>query len=126
VREIASEKSARDDALSLRDIPFHQAAKSDYPSYSAYVQIVLQNCHSRRFIITNKGYIGIAPEEVEVGDQIRICVGAAIPFAFRKVQGEYYKPSSEQFQLVGECYVEEKAWRDLKRGSDASQYIDIV
>jgi hypothetical protein len=130
VREMASERSggkeSGDATLSFNDIPFHQAAKSQPPSYRDYVQFVLQNCHSRRFIITNKGYIGIAPEEVEVGDQIRICVGAAIPFAFRKVQGEYYKPSSEQFQLVGECYVEEKAWRDLKRGSDASQYIDIV
>jgi hypothetical protein len=126
VREMASEKSAGDDALSFRDIPFHLAAKSDYPSYSAYVQFVLRNCHSRRFIVTDKGYIGIAPEEVEVGDQVHICAGAAIPFAFRKVQGESYQHGSEQFQLVGECYVEEKAWRDLKRGSDAPQYIDIV
>jgi hypothetical protein len=117
VREMAS----GGDALSFRDIPFHQAAKSDYPSYSAYVQFVLRNCHSRRIIITDSGYVGLAPEEVEVGNLVYICVGAAIPFVLRKVQGE-----SEQFQLVGECYVEDKARSDLKRRSDVPQYIDIV
>jgi hypothetical protein len=126
VREMASEKSAGDDALLFRDIPFHQAANDQDYSHRAYVQFVLQNCHSRRFFITDKGYIGIAPEEVELGNLVYICVGATIPFALRKVQGDSYKHGSEQFQLVGECYVEDKAWRDLKRGSDAPQYIDIV
>jgi hypothetical protein len=126
VREMASEKSAGDDTLLFRDIPFHQAANDQNKSYRAYVQFVLQNCHSRRFFITDRGYIGIAPEEVEVGNLVYICVGAAIPFALRKVQGDSYKHGSEQFQLVGECYVETKAWSDLKRRSDAPQYIDIV
>ena len=110
-----------EDTLPFRDIPFHLAAKSDYPSYRAYVQFVLRNCHSHRFIITDTGYIGLAPEEVEVGNLVYICVGAAIPFALREVQGE-----SKQFQLVGECYVEDKAWSDLKEGSDAPQYINII
>jgi hypothetical protein len=126
VREMASERSSGDNALSFRDIPFHQAGKYTFPSYRAYIQFVLQNCHSRRFFITDKGYIGIAPEEVEVGDQVYICVGAAIPFAFRKIQGECYKHGSEQFQLVGECYVEKTAWHDLRDGSDVPQYFDIV
>ena len=43
--------------------------------------------------------MGIAPEEAEAGDQIYMCVGAAIPFAIRQVQGK----SHEQFRLVGEC-----------------------
>lgn len=130
VREMAPKRSdgkeSGDVTLPFRDIPFHQAAKSQPPSYRAYVQFVLQNCHSRRFFITDKGYIGIAPEEAEVGDQVYMCVGAAIPFALRKVQGESHEQGSKKFQLVGECYVEEKAWCDLDNGSDAPEYIDIA
>lgn len=130
VREMAHKrnggKESGDDTLPFRDIPFHQAAKGQPSSYRAYVQFVLQNCHSRRFFITDKGYIGIAPEEAEVGDQVYMCVGAAIPFALRKVQGESHEQGSKHFQLVGECYVEETAWNELKDGSDAPQYIDIA
>ncbi|KAL9616479.1 MAG: hypothetical protein Q9160_008647 [Pyrenula sp. 1 TL-2023] len=112
--------------LPYNDIPFHLAGGYLPPSYSRYVQSVLKNCHSRRFFITNTGYMGIAPEEAQVDDQIYICVGATIPFALRHVQEASHEHRPEQFHLIGECYVETAVWRDLEARSDMPQYLDVV
>lgn len=55
-------------------------------------------CDKRRFFITIKGYIGLAPPEAQVGDVVCIFLGARVPFILRRL-GEYY-------MLVGECYTQ--------------------
>ncbi|PTB46402.1 uncharacterized protein TrAFT101_004143 [Trichoderma asperellum] len=130
VRQMASERhsaqATEDFALPFTDIPFHLAAKDQPPSYRAYVQFVLKNCHSRRFFITDTGYMGIGPEGAKIDDKIYICVGAAIPFAFRDVDENCNGQSSKVFQLVGECYTDEKAWRDLEDRINSPQYFDVI
>ncbi|KAL9485014.1 hypothetical protein ACSS6W_003803 [Trichoderma asperelloides] len=130
VRQVASERhsaQATDDfALPFTDIPFHLAAKEQPPSYQAYVQFVLKNCHSRRFFITDTGYMGIGPEGAKIDDNIYICVGAAIPFAFREVDKNCNWQSPKVFQLVGECYTDEKVWRDLDGRISSPQYFDLI
>ncbi|KAH7078181.1 heterokaryon incompatibility protein-domain-containing protein [Paraphoma chrysanthemicola] len=121
------EKSKSGDAqLPFTDIPFHLAATKFAPSYRAYVQYVLRNCHSRHFVVTEKGYMGLVPGGAEIGDEMFLCVGAKIPFAFRKVEGELNEQKERQFQLLGECFVEEIAWKSLKYKTVAVEEIHIV
>jgi hypothetical protein len=130
VHQIAAERSgetnSEDGPLPYRDIPFYLAAKKQWPSYSAFVRFVLQTCHSRRFFVTNNGYIGVAPAEAQVGDQIYMLVDTSIPFALRKIEKETDEQGLKQFQFVGECYMESKTWTDLEKASDELQWVDIV
>ncbi|KAH7070312.1 heterokaryon incompatibility protein-domain-containing protein [Paraphoma chrysanthemicola] len=115
-----------DAELHFTGIPFHLAATKFPPSYRAYVQYVLKNCHSRHFMVTEKGYMGLVPDGAEIGDEIIICVGAKIPFAFRKVKAQFDEQTRMQFQLIGECSVEEIAWESLRHKSFAVEEIHIL
>jgi hypothetical protein len=58
-------------------------------------------CSGRRFFVTKKGYFGIGPAELEVGDDIYILAGGRAPLVLRPL------PESQPntFELVGDCYV---------------------
>jgi hypothetical protein len=120
VREMASERSGEKLSggciLPFEDIPFHEAAKGFPLSNKEYVQTVLKACHSRRFFITDTGYMGIAPEDAQIMDHVYICDGAVVPFVFREIRGEQHNQEPKQFQLIGESYVEYRAWKDLGKG----------
>lgn len=130
VRQMASEKNStqatEDSLLPFTDIPFHLAARDLAPSYRLYVQAILEHCHSRRFFITDTGYMGIGPKEAEIGDEIYICVGATVPFAFKDAHKNDNAQSPKVFQLVGECYIDKKAWTDLEGRTSSPQYLDVV
>ncbi|KAF4449497.1 hypothetical protein F53441_7232 [Fusarium austroafricanum] len=118
VRKLASERALG--KLPFRDIPFELAAEGLPPSYRTQVRGKLEACHSRRCFITDTGYFGLAPAEAEVGDQLFLCVGAGIPFALRKKNG------GKEFHLVGESYMEERAWRDLDLEKERPQPLYII
>lgn len=130
VRQMASEKNSaqatEDSLLPFTDIPFRLAAKDQPPSYRLYVQAILRHCHSRRFFITDTGYMGIGPEDAKIGDEIYICVDAAVPFVFRESHDNSNAQSTTVFQLVGECCVDAKAWKDLEDRTSSPQYLDVV
>ncbi|KAL6690370.1 heterokaryon incompatibility domain-containing protein [Trichoderma pleuroticola] len=109
--------------VSFRDIPFHQAGKRMPPSYKIYVQRVLQNCHSRRFFVTDTGFMGLGLEETRFGDDIYASVGAKIPFVLREVGSSSKQQETSRFRLVGECYLESRTWMKLE--SDPQNF-DIV
>jgi hypothetical protein len=54
-------------------------------------------CWNRTLFTTNKGYIGIGPKFLVVGDLICVLSGGRVPFILRR-KGDIY-------QLIGECYV---------------------
>ncbi|RGP76811.1 hypothetical protein FLONG3_5054 [Fusarium longipes] len=55
--------------LPFEDIPFHEAGLWSMPGSDAYaIRKILRTCHRRRFFITDTGYMGLAPEETEVGE----------------------------------------------------------
>jgi hypothetical protein len=58
----------------------------------------LRFCLGRRFFITRKGFLGLAPPEAARGDIIVVFLGAPVPQVLRKNNDGYYT-------LVGECYV---------------------
>ncbi|KAL7922257.1 heterokaryon incompatibility domain-containing protein [Trichoderma austrokoningii] len=123
VKQMAAQ--AAQDSLPFTDIPFRLAAGDYPPSFQLYVQDILKYCHSRRFFITDAGYTGIGPEGMEIGDQLYICAGAAVSFVFRDIHNGDAQ-SNKIFQLVGECYADEKAWKDLEDRIGSPQYFDIA
>ncbi|KAK0128803.1 hypothetical protein ONS95_000753 [Cadophora gregata] len=55
--------------------------------------------HGRTFIITSKGYIGIAPLKTEIGDIVTVLEGGSVPFVLRALDEGGYK-------FIGESYVD--------------------
>lgn len=53
--------------------------------------------HRRRLFTTQTGYLGLAPEEVCVGDSIAVLLGCNHPVVLR--------PGKEGLRYIGECYV---------------------
>lgn len=53
----------------------------------------------RRFCVTEKGYLGIVPPKIEVGDSIYVVFVAQTPYILRSAEGD------DSYRLVGECYV---------------------
>lgn len=115
--------SGNNSALSLRDIPFRRAGVHLPPSYRIYVQRVLQHCHSRRFFVTDTGFMGLGPEETRVGNDVYASAGAKIPFVLREVDSGSKQRETSRFRLVGECYLESRTWREL--GSEP-RHLDII
>lgn len=130
VRQMAlqrnSAQATEDSLLPFTDIPFHLAARDQAPSFRVYVQAILKYCHSRRFFITDTGYMGIGPEDAKIGDEIYICVGAAVPFIFRDSRKNSSAQSTKAFQLVGECYLDKMAWEDLEDRTSSPQFLDVI
>ncbi|KAL7929147.1 heterokaryon incompatibility domain-containing protein [Trichoderma chlorosporum] len=122
----SDEKVIGENILPFDDIPFHLAATEVSPTYQEYVQSVLKACHSRRFFITDTGYMGIAPDNAQITDHVYICAGAAVPFVFRETGGKPRGLDMNQFRLVGESYIEEKAWEDYERMPNIPGYLEII
>jgi hypothetical protein len=53
----------------------------------------------RRLFVTHNAYVGLAREEVKVGDLVTILMGGDIPFLLRE------RTEESTFQFVGEAYV---------------------
>jgi hypothetical protein len=62
-----------------------------------FVTAVLRASHTRRFCITSKGYMALAPAEAVQGDLVCVLFGGQTPFILRPTRGN--------FHLVGACYV---------------------
>jgi hypothetical protein len=79
-----------------------------------FVTAVLKASNNRRFCITSKGYMVLAPAEAQNGDMVCILLGGQTPFIL----------SSEdaQFRLVGPCYVEGIMWGEAMKGLDEGKY----
>ncbi len=66
--------------------------------YGEYITRIRRVCGHRRMFVTEKGYIGIAPWNAELGDLITVLKGGKTPFLLRL-------PPASGYQLVGESYV---------------------
>jgi hypothetical protein len=54
---------------------------------------------SRAFMITERGYMGLAPAQTQPGDIVCVLRGGTVPYVLRPMEDGC-------FQLVGECYVQ--------------------
>ena len=62
-----------------------------------FVGVVWRALSGRRFFITDNGYMGLAPADVEVGDMICLLFGVEVPMVLR---GE----EKGHKEVIGECY----------------------
>ncbi|OCL04967.1 HET-domain-containing protein [Glonium stellatum] len=68
------------------------------PSYARQVIWMLEACNQRRFFLTERGQMGLAPSEAKSEDIVCILLGASVPFILR--------PKENAFRLIGQCYVQ--------------------
>lgn len=62
--------------------------------------------HNRRFIVTDRGYYGLAPYMTRIGDPVYAISGAKMVYILRETQRDH------QYRLVGDCYMLSKAERE--------------
>ena len=62
--------------------------------------LVREVTRTRRFFVTDDGYMGLAPGEAGEGDRVTIVYGCSTPVLLRGVTG-----LGARWRLVGECYV---------------------
>ena len=63
---------------------------------------------SRRFFITENGYMGLGPEHMKKGDFIFVLFGGPVPFLLRDA-GNHYVPKEGPkpcHTLIGDCFVQ--------------------
>ncbi|KAG0648101.1 Heterokaryon incompatibility protein [Hyphodiscus hymeniophilus] len=86
---MSESKLALDAAAVLRDHERSEAA--------IFQGQVTKASNGRALFLTDKGYVGLGPAEVEKGDRIAVLLGGSVPFVLRQRQSH--------FTLVGESYV---------------------
>jgi hypothetical protein len=62
-----------------------------------FIATVAHKTMERQFFVTKRGYMGLGPPRVEVGDVICVCPGLRVPMILRK--------TDDYFELQAECYV---------------------
>ncbi|KAI3575599.1 heterokaryon incompatibility protein-domain-containing protein [Fusarium oxysporum f. sp. albedinis] len=120
IRKLATER--KDGVLPFRDIHFHYAAAGWPPSYGNTIRGNLEACHLRRCFVTDTGYFGLAPAEAENGDWVFLCVGASVPFVLRETQSN----GGDEFDLVGESYLQAGAWFEMVNNDSQPQALYII
>ena len=53
----------------------------------------------RRMVVTQKGYLGLAPDLAEEGDCVVLVKGGRVPLVLRRID------KGERWELVGDSYV---------------------
>jgi hypothetical protein len=95
-----------------------------------YMVMLKRATESRRFFVSTKGYVGLAPFHAEVGDLICVLFGGQTPFILRNSSHTHPKiqyifgGEGNAYLFIGECYVQGimdgEAYEEFKRGdSDA-------
>jgi len=79
---------------------------------------------ARRMIVTNDGYIGMAPCGAKKGDVIAVIYGCSIPVLLREL------PKKDTYELIGECYVHgfmrAEAIKDVSSGIRTAKMIHLL
>lgn len=92
---------------------FLESGGTDIQGSMAYLVPAVSRLARRAFIITKKGYLGLAPMGCRVGDVVCVLTGGDVPFVLRPdkapqpgdVEGEKDLKWSTQYEWVGESYV---------------------
>lgn len=62
-----------------------------------FVAALQHKTRNRQFFVTSRGYMGLGPPRVEVGDVVCVFPGLSVPVIMRKMDGHY--------KHQGQCYV---------------------
>ncbi|KAE9375893.1 HET-domain-containing protein [Stipitochalara longipes BDJ] len=107
-----------DDGEEANKIRIRKWMKGLPPSYRTQVRKILEACRGRRFLVTENGYMGLAPLDAESGDIVFIIPGVSVPFVLREEDGG--------FRLIGECYVQNVMDGEVMVNLEESWLEDIV
>ena len=78
------------------------------PETNLFAQAHSTSYGGRRLFATSKGYLGLGPVSLDVGDTVCLLPGAKVPFLLRPTAvaaGDVDAQELQQFKLVGEAYV---------------------
>lgn len=70
-----------------------------------FTDCCISRCHGRSFVITKRGYIGVAPFKTRVGDKIAVLQGGTVPFVLRERLGALKEGSDGAAEMVGSMKV---------------------
>ncbi|KAI1249819.1 hypothetical protein MGN70_009433 [Eutypa lata] len=79
--------------------------------YQDYIESLDRSATGRRPFLTDSGYVGTGPADLEDGDTITVPYGSRVPIALRRYGGEAEAAAAaaahgeEQFRVVGPVYV---------------------
>ncbi|KAI0427870.1 heterokaryon incompatibility protein-domain-containing protein [Xylaria sp. FL1042] len=76
--------------------------KSPEPTPSIPYLAAMARMAGRRPFRSHNGYVGLGPADLGVADMVAIPYGSAVPFAFRRCEGD---GEDAVYRLVGEVYV---------------------
>jgi hypothetical protein len=120
VRKIFDHVAADDVCNLLASLKIGETINVGYSHFATTVEAAIGH---RKFFLSNKGWMGLAPAASARGAIICILLGGASPFMLRTVDDNLY-------QLVGECYVQGlmdgEAMDDLAKGKFNLQDFTIV
>ncbi|KAJ4376360.1 hypothetical protein N0V83_001643 [Neocucurbitaria cava] len=101
-----------DKVVNVTGDSFLRATGRDYGKYPNTCLLYPLRSHNWylppfRFFITKKGYIGLGPRNMRVGDSIHIFLGGNLPFVLRQVPEQIgvTEPQETRYEYVGYCYV---------------------
>jgi hypothetical protein len=84
---------------------------------------------NRRFFISEKGYIGLAPSNAAPGDKIAILFGGKVPYILRRNEPQSSENSEATWTFVGDSYVhgimDGEVIESLERGEVTKERITL-
>ena len=85
-------------------------------------------CKDRRFFVSDKGHMDLAPRIAQAGDKICLVPGYCCPFVIRETDpSDSMDRTDKLYHLVGECYVQDVMDGELApRLTDEAINIKIV
>ncbi|KAK8084379.1 hypothetical protein PG997_005650 [Apiospora hydei] len=95
---------------------FLESEGQDVQRSMAFLVPAVSRLARRAFVITERGYLGLAPMRCRVGDLVCVLTGGEVPFVLRPDKGPHWKEDddgkgeeglakSTRYRWVGEAYV---------------------
>ncbi|KAI0386940.1 HET-domain-containing protein [Hypomontagnella monticulosa] len=86
------------------DLP-GQTRRYDTPVIRAFLSHIGFLSSGRKLFISEKGYLGLAPEDAQDGDEIWILNGGRVPLILRPIREAPVEATQSDYTFVGDSYV---------------------
>ena len=81
-----------------------RAAIEDYWNYSDNSRLDYRSAF--QLFVSKRGYIGLGPRNMRVGDTVHVFLGATVSFVLRRVEQIAVSFQSARYEYIGNCYVQ--------------------
>jgi hypothetical protein len=95
-----------------------QQRKDDFTFAARYWKLMATRCSNRRLFTSRRGYLGLGPAVILVGDIIAVILGLDTPLVLRRA-------GSDSYRIVGEAYVHGIMDGEAMKGSPSTQAFNI-